>query len=396
MAEDWMLLGDIVTPEEIMSEKRFWNYFITYAFFRGHNQEKEERLMEYMSLHYPMDCAWNKEFATSKVTDQNDEFVKMMAFYNSRYQICFYANRIEYTRLAAWQKKEPIHRLNFKEFMKITKSWDATRRLLLCPVVLVKEKQQKQFLQIVRDALKGLGIYENDIDLLAQMILECRQEKEKEKAEEKEMKTICYGLIGFFVVAMISGIVKKNLPTTSWIGEEGLRRAVVNGFVYLPAMLYMTIGAIIGIIAINRQSNRLEKEEHMSSIESGKGVVRFISVAMILIICVWVKVTVRDLRIGAGAVIDQRNHRIEAIVLEKPTVKVHKRSYGRNAYKGPLYFEIKADNLEKAFKIPASYKLKDAIEAYIEENGEITVYYYEYSRVVKAVCCGEEVLAGEL
>ena len=157
-------------------------------------------------------------------------------------------------------------------------------------------------------------------------------------------------------------------------------------------MLYMTIASIVLIIGMNIETYRLEKEEHMSGIESGKGVTRFMSVAMILLICVWVKVTVRDLRIGAGAVIDQKNLTVQTIVLEEPTVKVHKRSYGRNAYKGPLYFEIKADNLEKSFKIPASYSLKDEIEKHAEEGEKITVYYYEHSRVVKKVCGGDEVL----
>lgn len=395
MAEDWMLLGDTVTFEEIRGEKRFWNYFLTYAFFRGHNRQQEERLMEYMSLHYPMDCAWNSEFTTCKVKNDRFEFVKMLAFNRSRYQICFYEDRIEYTRMASWQKKEPIRRMGLKEFRKITKTWDATQCLLLCPLVLVEKKQEEKFLRIVREGLRGLDICGADADVIAQMILECRKKTEEETAEDKTAKRTIRGVSGFLIIGAISFVVHKALPTTSWIGEEGLRRAVVNGFVYLPAMLYMIIGAIVGIICMNINSYRLEKEKHMSSIESGKGIARFLGVAMILLICIWVKVTVRDVSIGAGALIDQKNLTVRAIVLEEPTVKVHKRSYGKNAYKGPLYFEIKADNLEKSFKIPASYKLKDAIEAQVEAGEEITVYYYEHSRVVKKVCGGEEVLVGE-
>lgn len=393
MGQEKYVFSEAVKLEEIQSSERFWNYFLTYAFGQKNKEKEENRLREYMVEHYPLDEEWIKAFTTCNpiVKISDSVTLKTMQFSKKGYRICFYADRIGYTGTIYEPKREKLSRRNLKGFLKSTKRYTDLQRFLMCPTVSVDEREEREFRKIVRAGLEQTTLLREDLDFVEQLIVECCMITEEESEDKALGRAMLWWFLGLGALFLIGTKMRVNIPNRSWVGEDGLYRLIRYGIE--PEAIYMLLGMIAFVIHMNYSTRKSEKKRKLSKQESGRGVAIAITIFMLPILIVWIRVGYRDISRGYKAMLDLKDlQSVESIVLEEPTVKIRKRHRGRGSGM-PNYYELKADNLEKSFRIPPTEQAYDAIEKHADE--EIIVYYYKNSYILKKACCGDEILIGE-
>lgn len=210
--------------------------------------------------------------------------------------------------------------------------------------------------------------------------------------EQRETRRFRVRMILFGILILHYFFFPRIFPSHDMMGQEGLKRIIVQGIAILPAMFCLAVTVLAeGILWFLRKRQRIA--------EFNKWMVW----SWVFLLCVngwWCGMETRNLlhavqdwKLMAEAEsgqdsldlpdrkgIDQVSFRSWRIQ-KTSTMGVTRGYYLKNA--------------ARTFSFPLGKELKrrQSIESFADQ--ELTVYYYHYSHVPVRICAGEQILAGE-
>lgn len=216
--------------------------------------------------------------------------------------------------------------------------------------------------------------------------------KVESRRNQKAAKRYRLWMILFTVLILHYFLFPRIYPSHDIMGQEGLKRIIVQGIAILPAMFCMAVTILVeGILWLRHKRWKIA--------EIGKWMLW----SWVFVFCAnvwWCGMETRNLLYGIQdwKLVEETNSRKDLSDLsERPGIdhvsfrswKIHKTS-SMGVTRG---YYLKNAARTFSFPIGKDQQRKQDIENYADQ--ELTVYYYHYSHVPVRICAGEQVLAGE-
>lgn len=416
------ILPDKISYEEIQNKRAFWYYF-----FAVHYDEMLWQVIE-------DDAGWQTwimEF-TSLRERGHFQYIHTIFLQNGMWISC-YPDQMQYQyRKLPREKMQEKRAWDWDTFLRQTESWSVGEQLLCIPIVVIRPQEKEEFTQWVKCAIHEImakdcmgtekrlteedsfvdgsrdgacmdGDPEDDhsevqfddgmdYSRIVPLILQKQFITWEEQREKKRGKQVRVWMILFGVLILHFFLFPRLLPTHDTMGQEGLKRVIVQGIAVLPAM-YCLAGTILaeGILWF------LHKKQNMAEIGKGRILI------WLFLLCVngwWCATESCDL---LGAVQDWKIMK-EAESAQEMINPWERDGIDRVSFRSWKIQETSSGGKNRGYYLKNSARTftfpigndpqrKQNIENYADR--ELTVYYYHHSHVPVRIYAGDQILAGD-
>ena len=180
-------MENIVKFNEIKDNNNFWFMFFAYNFPLSLDQETDMSLTEIMEDNYSVDMRWIDDFTGyyDGVIDEGDGYIddpkrlKIELATGNNLYIEFHPGDTVYlidnNEIGCTGPHYFVHRIAWSDFKKYSENLSDIEKILLLPMVYIKDEEKKELQNIVYNVLNSLElmkeIEENDYDIICRCII---------------------------------------------------------------------------------------------------------------------------------------------------------------------------------------------------------------------------------